>query len=364
MRKNLLKIIYSAVSTGRGLRSFLPVAPRHAARFRLPVLPPWARVAYALLALILMVAAGTSGGFGISVYLEGVAFPSAQASASAAPAPMEPVADIFLEEAPASTPAPSEAPPLLAFTPGPSAVALAIAVSSASTPTPTRAKAPAQPAAAPTPTPVPAEDFSNSELILRVYKGSQCVVALLRKDGQEKVVRVMICSTGLTSRLTPNGTFHISDKYAYHQLEGAMGQYCTRINDGIMFHSVPIANSAKTPELGRNRMNIKYYNQLGRMASLGCVRLLVSDALWIYENCPSGTKVEIVSKKSPYGRGSKPALKPGRPYTVGSGSFGWDPTDPDPNNPYSKIQLVEPTPTPAVTPTPAPAVTPEPSPEL
>lgn len=40
-----------------------------------------------------------------------------------------------------------------------------------------------------------------------------------------------------------------------------------------------------------------YYN-LGQKASHGCIRLLVADAKWVYDNCGAGTEVEVFKGKS------------------------------------------------------------------
>ena len=138
--------------------------------------------------------------------------------------------------------------------------------------------------------------------------------------------------SGRSSGPTPNGTFKISQKIRYHRLEGARGQYCSRFNGGILFHSVPILESASTVDQGKKLMNLTSYAKLGRAASHGCVRLLVKDAKWIYDNCKIGTRVIVTSSKSPVGTGSKPAIIRKAPYS--SGNYGWDPTDPDPENPY------------------------------
>ena len=73
------------------------------------------------------------------------------------------------------------------------------------------------------------------------------------------------------------------------------------------------------------------YNQLGTVCSHGCVRLTVADAKWIYDNCPLGTTVSI------YNASSLPVPKPSAPWLdISSPNRGWDPTDPDPANPWNK----------------------------
>ncbi len=69
------------------------------------------------------------------------------------------------------------------------------------------------------------------------------------------------------------------------------------------------------------------YNKLGQTASAGCVRLTVADTKWIYDNCPSGTVVVIYSSPDPGPLGKPEAQQ--IPLDC-----GWDPTDPDPDNPW------------------------------
>ena len=70
------------------------------------------------------------------------------------------------------------------------------------------------------------------------------------------------------------------------------------------------------------------YN-LGTKRSLGCIRLTVIDAKWLYDNCPRGTKVEI------YDGSLNGINKPVVPkIDINSPNRGWDPTDPDSANPW------------------------------
>ncbi len=136
-------------------------------------------------------------------------------------------------------------------------------------------------------------------------------------------VRAMVCSTG---RATPLGTYRTSDKYEWRQLFGRVyGQYATRITGHILFHSVPYTRMRK------NTLEYEEYNKLGTAASAGCVRLAVVDVKWIYDWCASGTRVIIYDDEKDPGPLGKPeaividAKDPNR---------GWDPTDPDPANPW------------------------------
>ena len=141
-----------------------------------------------------------------------------------------------------------------------------------------------------------------------------------------KIVKVFVCSVGLNGK-TPTGTFTTSDKSSWGWLVGNVyGQYYTRITGSILFHSVPYFKKAK------NQLEWEEYNKLGTAASKGCVRLAVRDVKWIYDNCPSKTKVKIYDGNLPSGVSKPSAIK----IPSDSPNKGWDPTDPDKNNPWKK----------------------------
>lgn len=160
----------------------------------------------------------------------------------------------------------------------------------------------------------------------------QNVVTVYGLDSKGKYtvpVKAMTCSTGVNNA-TPAGTFTMSGKYRWHALMGNVyGQYCSRINGGVLFHSV-FYNEPNNPAT----LSYSAYNRLGTQASHGCVRLNVADAKWIYDNCPSGTKITIYDSSNPGPLGKPSTIKIDRssPYR------GWDPTDPDPRNPWRKMK--------------------------
>ena len=204
-----------------------------------------------------------------------------------------------------------------------------------------------QPTAAPTPVPTPTltpppatetpvPDYYPTDVPekdglykLVVYFGTQSVVAYRSEGGQWVQERVMICSTG---KKTPTGTYTVYTKYRYHSLFGAKGQYCSRIINHILFHSVPIEETARKVEDGLRQMKLEDYENLGTPASDGCVRLTCVDAKWIYDNCDRTTVVLMTKEDGPVPT-RPPELRPEEPYTSAPG-LGWDPTDPDEENPY------------------------------
>jgi hypothetical protein len=150
------------------------------------------------------------------------------------------------------------------------------------------------------------------------------IVTVYEKDdaGEYTVpVRAFLCSVG---EATPEGTFQIQVKYDWRYLFGDVwGQYATRITGHYLFHSVPYF------EKDKSTLEYEEYNKLGTTASMGCIRLTVEAAKWIYDNCPAGTQVDItVGQPLTVPRPSAPQIDPSLVCK------GWDPTDPDPLNPW------------------------------
>ena len=139
-------------------------------------------------------------------------------------------------------------------------------------------------------------------------------------------MKVFVASVGKGTK-TPTGTFKTTKGQVWGSLIGVVyGQYSTRIVGSILFHSVPYYSRNK------NDLEWQEYNKLGTKASAGCVRLTVRDSKWIYDNIEVGTIVKIYDGQIPNGI-TKPSTQK---IPVDSPNKGWDPTDPDKNNPWKK----------------------------
>lgn len=164
---------------------------------------------------------------------------------------------------------------------------------------------------------------------------STVTVYTLDEEGRYTVpYMAMVCSAGKEGEdtETPMGFYATPVNYDWRLLAGpSYGQYATRIWDAYLFHSVPYYTQHK------DDVEYDQFNELGTPASLGCVRLMVNDVKWIYDNCEIGTRVIVYDDPDDPG----PMGKPGTIYTDPADETlrGWDPTDPDPENPWDDKYL-------------------------
>lgn len=142
-------------------------------------------------------------------------------------------------------------------------------------------------------------------------------------------VRAMVCSCGAGGENeTPVGEYKTASTSEWASLYGddehemLFGQYATEFQGAYLFHSVPYVSESK------DALEPGEFNKLGTNASQGCVRLMVADCYWIYKNCSINTPVIVIDKDATADPlGTPPVVK--KP-----ANGGWDPTDPDPKNPY------------------------------
>lgn len=161
---------------------------------------------------------------------------------------------------------------------------------------------------------------------IKVNRTANCVtVYTYDEKGKYTVpVRAMVCSTGLNNA-TITGDYTIGIKTEWLFLVGdVFGRYISGISGDYLFHSVPYYT------LNEQDLEVEEFNKLGEQASQGCVRLAVSDAKWIYDNCPTGTNVSIYDDVETAG-------PLGKPDTIKITDFNnkWDPTDSSKKCPYA-----------------------------
>lgn len=157
-----------------------------------------------------------------------------------------------------------------------------------------------------------------------VNRNQNCVtVYTYDESGKYTVpVRAMVCSCGKNDG-TITGTYGIYFKREWHSLfDNVYGQYVSGISGDYLFHSVPYYTKSS------DDLEVEEFNKLGSNASLGCVRLSVSDTKWIYDNCAKNTKVKIYDDDNPGPLGKPETIK------ITDLKCGWDPTDDNKSNPY------------------------------
>lgn len=171
---------------------------------------------------------------------------------------------------------------------------------------------------------------ARPDYVIRVNRCLNCVTIYELQPGKGQVpIKAMPCSTGKPWRPTAKGVFRTSDYYDWRLMSGdCFSQYAVRFNGRNLFHSVPYDRRSN------DSLWWAQFNQLGEYASSGCVRLQTIDAKWIYDNCKQGTKVIVYDNPDNPGPLGKPAAVRIDPK---SEHKGWDPTDPNENNPWIPI---------------------------
>ena len=172
---------------------------------------------------------------------------------------------------------------------------------------------------------------ANQPYLVAVNR-AMCTVTVYKKDASGNYtvpVKAMVCSVGRAGHQTPTGRYTTTDRYEWRlMVDNSYGRYAIRINGGIMFHSVCYYT--------KDESNLEYeeYNKLGSPASLGCIRLCLSDIKWLYDNCPKGFPTVIYDDTSSAGPLGKPASIKIDVNDVEK--RGYDPTDWSPNSPWNK----------------------------
>ena len=141
-------------------------------------------------------------------------------------------------------------------------------------------------------------------------------------------VKVFVCSVGREGHSTPAGRYTTLERYDWRlMVDNTWARYAIRIYKGIMFHSVGYFQKAA------DTLEYDEYNKLGSPASLGCIRMRVTDIYWLYANCPTGFTAVIYDDPTCPGPLGKPTAQ--IIDTTDELRRNWDPTDPDPNSPWN-----------------------------
>ena len=188
--------------------------------------------------------------------------------------------------------------------------------------------------------------YPDYPYFIEVDKTNQVVTVFTTSSSgkYDKPVRVMLCSTPAKSNRFVKGYWQLSanrstTKNVWRTLSRyglpVYAQYVTRTEGFVYFQSVPYSACSK------DKLDQLCYSRLGTPDPEGCVLLTVENAKWICENCKAGTWVHVTEKKKQ--PSLTQALKEQLPKPDVS---GWDPTDPDKENPNYHPQYTEETPEP------------------
>lgn len=172
---------------------------------------------------------------------------------------------------------------------------------------------------------------ANQPYLVAVNR-AMCTITVYQKDSDGNYtvpIKAMVCSVGREGHETPTGRYTTTNRYEWRlMVDNSYGRYAIRINGSIMFHSVCYYT--------KDESNLEYeeYNKLGSPASLGCIRLCLSDIKWLYDNCPKGFPTVIYDDTSSPGPLGKPS---GIKIDVNDvEKRGYDPTDWSPNSPWNQ----------------------------
>ncbi len=160
---------------------------------------------------------------------------------------------------------------------------------------------------------------SGGPYMIKINKQMNCATVYVQDGGNGFIIplKSFLCSTGDD---TPIGTFHTPEKYRWHlMIHDVYCQYLTRLGSGlhILLHS-PVYDAPNY-----NALQTDTYNYMGIARSAGCIRFMVKDCKWIYDNCPLGTTIQVYNSAIP-----GPYERPCVPELI-SLTQTWDPTDPE-----------------------------------
>ena len=135
---------------------------------------------------------------------------------------------------------------------------------------------------------------SGSDYYLVVDRQYFRVYAFKKEKGSWVPKKIMKCSVGKKGHETPAGTFSIFSRWDILKSGGVWEYYPVEFlsneSGAWCFHSVLYYKGTELKDVSKAKL---YNGTLEAANSLGCVRLSLENAKWIYDNCTNGTKVLI-----------------------------------------------------------------------
>jgi len=127
---------------------------------------------------------------------------------------------------------------------------------------------------------------SPTDYLIMVNLATQRTAVFEGSQGNWRLMREMIVSTGAPINPTPKGEYYTTVHSRYFNSYGVRAWYATGFIGGLyLFHSSPYEIDSEPLVCTDPR--------LGIAASHGCVRMALEDAKWMFDNLPLRTKVVI-----------------------------------------------------------------------
>ena len=135
-----------------------------------------------------------------------------------------------------------------------------------------------------------AQDYSSStNYLILVNRSAHKVAVYQGSKNNWKQIHYWSCSVGKVIKgksITPAGNFRVSGYKIYRFGAQSRSFYCTVLSSGNMIHSVQYAHGDSSPVHVVD-------GRLGYHITNSCIRLLVQNAKWVYNNCHEGTAVIV-----------------------------------------------------------------------
>ena len=165
-------------------------------------------------------------------------------------------------------------------------------------------------------------DSNNYEIVVN-KKLNTLIIYKYSKDKKSKTAyKAFKCSIG---KKIPTGDYKTHKSYAWVENKLGWHRYNTQLEKDIW------VQSAAYKDKYAYRLSKTSYSEIGKKQSADkSILLSAGDAAWIYNNCREKTKISVI-------KGNKKDKIPVEPSKVIKAYkyCGWDPTDPDENNPWN-----------------------------
>jgi lipoprotein-anchoring transpeptidase ErfK/SrfK len=130
---------------------------------------------------------------------------------------------------------------------------------------------------------------SGTKYLILVNRSAHKVAVYQGSKNNWKQIYYWACSVGKVingKSITPAGNFRVSGYKIYRFGAQSRSFYCTVLSSGNMIHSVQYAHGDSSPVHVVD-------GRLGYHITNSCIRLLVQNAKWVYNNCHEGTAVIV-----------------------------------------------------------------------